>query len=259
MNHNAYKISYLIDEIIKYAKENNFRFIRGPINIPVIIFGFGFMKEGSSESLFIGKPVNPPIYQEIFLSKRFYVKFEENTWVGSPLLRFNPWKIKKYDFKDYEYFNPKDFDDFMKYKYDFLKIHAKNLPLSSRITPNIENLFENYGKFIFKYGYNFMVFLVKYRTTGKIVACGAYLPNPFRKDNKGNYDSCVVYTWAVEPEHRRKGLVLLMYGATSLLLWKKKIKYGAGPIGSDNKNNIEVAKRLAGKIDRTHLILEYKV
>jgi len=104
-----------------------------------------------------------------------------------------------------------------------------------------------------------MIFFVKYKTTEKIVACGAYLPNPFRKDSKGNYDSCVIYTWAVEPKHRRKGLVMLMYGATSQLLWKHKIKCGAGPIPKSNTANTGFALKLGGTNSRTHLIMEFKI
>lgn len=238
INHNSNKINLLIDALIEFAKEKELKFIRGPINIPVIIYGWGFMKEGSFENLFIGKPVNPPIYPNSFLKKKFYVKSEQVTWLGPRLPRFDPWKLKKYDYSDYEYFYPNDITDFKKYKSEFLRIHAENLPLSAQITPNINGVFDSYVDFVFRYGFNFMIFLVKYKPTEKIVACGAYLPNPFRKDSKGNYDSCVIYTWAVESKHRRKGLGMLMYGATSQLLWKHKIKYGIGPMPKSNIANM---------------------
>jgi len=259
INHDADKIAFIIDKLLKYAKKNNYKLIRGPINIPAIIFGWGFMKEGSEESLYIGKPVNPPIYQDSFLKKGFFIKHEDKTWMGAPYPRINPWKIKKYDFDDYEYFNPVDIDDFLKLKSEFLRIHAENLPSSSQITPNVAGVVDNYIEFIFHYGYNFMIFFVRYKPTSKIVACGSYLPNPFRKNDNGNYDSCVLYSWAVEPEHRRKGLVMLMYGATSLQLWKEKFRYASGPVPADNVANTAMAYKLGGINSRIHLILEYKL
>ncbi len=255
LNHEENKILKLMDEIVKYARKNSFKIIRGPINIPGIIYGWGFMKEGSLGNLFSGNPINPPIYQNLFLKNGFFIKNEQNTWEGF-LPRINPWKLKAYDFSDYEYFNPKDIDDFKKYKDIFLKIQEENLPSSARITPSIANVMDNYIEYIFEFGYNFMIFFVRYKPTDEIVACGNYLPNPFRKDNMGNYDSCITYTWAVIPEHRRKGLTMLMYGATSLQAWKKKIRYGGGPMGSNIKTNAGMAKKIGGKIGRTHLILE---
>ncbi|MFX1392696.1 MAG: hypothetical protein ACFFAH_03895 [Promethearchaeota archaeon] len=256
LNHNKEKISFLINEIKKYAKIHNYKSIRGPINIPTIIFGSGFMEKGSMEDLFITKPVNPSIYLELFKKNGFYEKSKKITWMGSPIPIINPWKIKKYDFSDYEYFNPKDIFDFMNYKSDFLKILAENLPPSSQITPNVGGLIDNYAEFTFKFGFNFMVFFVKYIPTGKIVACGSYLVNPFRKNYKGNFDSCIIYTWAVDSEHRRKGLAMLMYGATSLHLRKNKFKYISGQIDFENIANTEVAKKLTGIKSRTHIILE---
>ena len=199
INHEENKISRLIDEIIKVSKTHGFNKIRGPINIPGIIFGWGFMKEGSLSNLFPCNPVNPPIYQDIFLKKDFYIANIQNTWEGY-LPRINPWKIKSYDFSNYDYFNPKNLKELMELKSIFLKIQSENLPPSAQITPSGVDVFNNYTKFIFDFGYNFMVFFVRYKPTQEIVACGSYIPNPFRKDDKGNYDSCLTLTWAVVHE-----------------------------------------------------------
>ena len=258
INNETDKILFLIDLIIDYARDNNFKFILGPINIPVIIYGWGFMKAGSLNNLYACKPVNPPIYQKLFLKKGFSIKHEDITWEGSPLPRINPWKMKQYDFSDYEYFNPNDFNEFLKLKPDFLRLHTENLPPSSRITPDVAGVVDNYIRYIFEYGHNCMLFFVRYIPTEEIIACGSYLPNPFRKDTKGNYDSCVIYTWVVDPKHRRKGITMLMYGATSLQLFKKKVIYGSGPIPSDNIANTEVANVIGGAKGRTHLVLEFK-
>jgi len=259
INHNRNYISFLLSQLLKYAKEKQFKSIRGPINLPTVIFGWGFMQEGSLESLFVGKPVNPPIYQNLFFQNGFYVKIEEKSWEGN-YLRFNPYRLKQFDYSDYEYFNPNDWNDLMEYKEDFLRIHAENMPETAKITPGLEGLFDSYTDYLFNYGYNFMIMFIRYKPTGKIVACGSCLPNPFRKDAKGNTDSIVAYSWAINKEHRKKGLTLLMFGATSLQAWKKKLRYTTGPTGGEE--NIRFAKfadfvNLQNK--RTHLILELKL
>lgn len=259
INHGENKIYFLLDELIKYARDRNFKIIRGPINIPTVIYGWGFMQKGSLENLFVGKPVNPPIYQAIFIEKGFYKKMEELSWEGT-IFRINPYKLQKFDYSDYELFHPKDLNEFMNLKDVFLTINAENLPETAKITPNISNLFENYVNYLFKYGYNFMIMLIRYKPTNEIVACGSCLPNPFRKDKKGNYNSIVAYSWAVKPEHRKKGLAMLMYGETSLQSWKKKLKYTSGPTGgTENIQLPEFAKISGLENKRTHIILEFKL
>ncbi|TFG06496.1 MAG: hypothetical protein EU539_07490 [Promethearchaeota archaeon] len=259
LNHDQNLISFLIDELISYARENNFKRIMGPINIPTVIYGWGFMKEGSSESLYVGKPVNPPIYQKLFMENKFKLKLEETSWEG-PSIRINPYKLKIYDYNDYEYFNPKDLNDLRELKKDFLRINNEHMPESARITPKISELFDNYADFVFTYGYKSMIFFVRYKPTGEIVGCGSNLPNPFSTDEKGNNDSIVAYTWAVSPKHRGKGLPLLMYGATSLDLWKKGIRYTSVPTGGKATHSFEkYAKILNLQKKRFHLVLELKL
>ncbi|MEJ2251631.1 MAG: hypothetical protein P8Y70_12450 [Candidatus Lokiarchaeota archaeon] len=257
LNHNINGIEFLIHEIIKYAENNGFKKIIGPINIPVIIFGWGFMVEGSSDTLFIGKPVNPPLYQNSFFNQNFQLKHKELTFLFDPMPLLDPKKLKKYNFSDYEYFYPKNLKEVIKYKNSFMKLHTNNLPSSARITPNLEGIIENYGEFILKYGYPFMLGFVRYKPTDEIIGTISYLPNPFRTNEKGIYDSCVGFSWVVEPEHRGKGITLLMYGYSSSLLWDKGIRCWNGPVGGDNEVNIAALKNLGGKISRTHLILQY--
>jgi len=252
------KIIFLLNKLLEYGKQNNFAFIRGPINIPSIIFGFGFMEKDSSENIFVGKPINPPIYQELFLKMGFYTKFKQNSWEG-PLLRFNPWKIKKYAYCDYEYFNPRDWDELMELKSEFLRIIGENMPPSAQITPNASELFESWADFVCTYGHFFLFSFVKYKPTGKIIACAVFLPNPFRKDAKGNNDSIVGFSWAIDQKHRRKGLGMLKLGGTILQAREKKIKYGSGIMGSENIANTELSKNYGLSLKRTHLILEYEI
>ena len=252
IGHKKNKIELLLDKLINYARENNFKIIRGPINIPAIIFGWGFMEEGSSENLYIGKNVNPPIYQELFLKNNFYIKYIEKTWEG-PILYFNPWKLKMYNFNDYEPFIPKDWNELMELKAELLRLHSENLPPSATITPNVKDLFNNYADFIVTYGGLFMFNFVRYKPTGQIVASSCYLPNPFQKD------TIVGYSWAVDPDHRRKGLVMLMYGATSLYTRKRKIRHCSGIVASDNIANTEVAKHIGLSVTKSYVILELKL
>jgi len=257
-DHNKKIIKYLIDELIKYAREHNFNLIRGPINIPTPIYGFGFMKKGSLDDLFVGKPVNPPIYQNLFLKAGFNVLYEEYTYEG-PYLRINPWRLKNYDFSDYEYFSPNNWQELMELKSDFLRINAENFPDSSKLTPNIANLFDNYADYTVKYGGYDMFYFLRYKPTGKIIACGSNLPNPFRKNDKGIYDSFVAYSYAIEKEHRGKSLVLLMGGANSLIGWKKKMRYGSVLTGNADKSGGNIMERIGLTKRRTHMILQYVI
>jgi hypothetical protein len=257
LNNNPKGINYLIKYLIEFAENRGYQKITGPINLPAIIYGFGFMQEGSSDTLFIGKSVNPPIYYQSFLDHNFQIKHKELTFCANPMLKFDPWKLNQYNFDDYKFFYPKNLKEFRRYKDDFLKTHAKNLPSSARITPNPEGVIENYARFVLEYGYPFMIGFVKYKPTDKIISSASYLPNPFRTNSKGIYDSCVLFSWVVEPEHRRNGITQLIYGATSLLLWEKGIRFLNGTVGMDNEANIGAAKKIGGKLSRTHLILEY--
>jgi len=251
-------ISILLDELIKFAHKNKYNSILGPINIPAIIFGWGFMEEGSDTSLYIGKPVNPPIYKEIFLSSGFYLKFEEGTWEGD-LVKIDPWKIKKYDFSDYELFYPKNHQEIMDLKEVFLEIHARNLPPASRITPNVADLFDNYADFILTFGDYFMFIFVRYKPTGKIIASGLCLPNPFSKDKEGNCNSLVGYSWVVESKHRNKGLGMLMYGGMTIRAIEKNFKYCSGPVSTNNEITQKFARRVNYNLKRKHIILEYEL
>lgn len=258
INDHPDRISFLLDELIKYAHKNMYKTIIGPINIPAIIFGWGFMEEGSDTSLYIGKPVNPPLYQELFIASGFHVKFEEGTWEGE-LVKIEPWKIKKYDFSDYELFSPKSWEELTKLKEIFLEIHARNLPSASQITPNVADLFDNYADFIITFGHYFMFMFVKYKPTGKIIASGVCVPNPFKKNDQKQQDSLVGYSWVVDSEHREKGIGILMYGAMTLNAREKNLRYCSGPVSMDNVITKKFATRVDYELKRRHVILEYKL
>ncbi|MFX1258605.1 MAG: GNAT family N-acetyltransferase [Promethearchaeota archaeon] len=253
-DHDPIKIEILIDKLIDYAKNNNYKYIRGPINIPTVIFGWGFMVEGSNMNYFIGCPVNPPIYQQLFLKKKFFIKFKEDRYMML-VYRYNPYKDKRYDFSEYEYFNPGK-EGMIKVKEEYIKLHIDYMPPSARITPKSERNFDNIIDFIFEYGSDWMMWTVYHKPTKKMCACGYVIPNPFSKDLKGQLDSISFHDWVVHPDHRRKGLAMLMYGATSLKAFKHKARWGSWPVGAENIANIKAAEKMGGKRDRTHSILE---
>ncbi|MGQ4873427.1 MAG: hypothetical protein ACP6IY_05060 [Promethearchaeia archaeon] len=257
-NDDAELIEILMNKIISEAKELNMKQILGPINIPTIIFGWGFMKEGSKTSLSLAKPVNPPIYQEIFYKNGFNLKVEQLTWEGR-LVRVNPYKNPRYNFDDYEVIFPNDRDHLMELKDIMLELHAKNLPPSARITPNIENSFENYADFVLEFGDLYMFYFTRYKPIDKIVACGTAMPNIFIKDRNGNVKDLILYSWVVEPEHRKKGLITLMYYEMMLRAKKDKYRTISGPIATDNVANTGVAQSHGLITTRSHLILELEL
>ncbi|MFX1375193.1 MAG: hypothetical protein ACFFA0_05220 [Promethearchaeota archaeon] len=266
-DHDAEKIEYLTEALISYAKENNYSRIRGPINVPTVIYGWGFMTEGSCKELFVGCPWNPPVYQKVFFQKGFNILFEEDRYkmVG---LKFNPYKLKHrdgtlYDFSNYEIVNPGP-EGMYECKEDFIRLHRDYMPPSAKITPKIANNFKNLVDFIFTYGNRYMMWMVYYKPTGEAIACGYVIPNPFSKSRKGKWkgkwNSVSFHDWVVHPDHRRAGIAMLMYGhtATQLMPPKGPGEWGSYPVGADNTANSKMAQKMQGKKDRTHLIFQYE-
>ena len=272
------KIDFLINDLIKYAIERNYKYIRGPINIPTMIYGWGFMAKGSKKDLFIGSPINPPIYQEIFFKKGFKVLFQEDRY-EMPALRMDPHKVEKlinlginsWNYKEnifdtgdyeYEYINPGK-EGMMKVKEEFLELNAKYMPPSAQITPKKSSGFDSLIDFIFKYGADWMIWIVRHKKTNQMVANGYVIPDIFSNNKKGELNSISFHAWVVHPEHRRNYLAMIMYGFTSLLGINRKtphyINRGSWPVGAENIANGNAAKKMGGKKDRSHLILEIQL
>jgi len=260
-DHETKKIEFLVDRLIEYAKKNKYKRIRGPINIPTVIYGWGFMVEGSRKDLFISCPINPPVYQEVFLNRGFYIKFEEDRYYV-PGLKMNPNNLPGYDFTDYEYVNPGK-EGIWDVLDDMLKLHINYQPPSAQITPKKSFNYKNFFDFIYSSGREWMIWVVYHKPSNKIVACGYVIPNIFHKDKHGRLDSISFHDWVVHPNHRRKGLAMLMYGATSLQGINRKtnnfIRWGYWPVGSENIANIKAVLKMGGIKSKTHLILEYEL
>lgn len=265
-DHDPRKIEVLVDKIIEYARINHFTSIRGPINVPTVIFGWGFMVEGSRKDLFIGSPVTPPIYQRLFMEKGFTVKFQEDRY-WMPAMKMDPYrnpalKKKGVNFAEYEFSNP-GLEGMMQIKEEYIGMHADHMPPSAKITPKASKNFDNIVDFVHTYGTDWMMWIVRHKVTGQLAACGYVIPDVFHKDRKGELDSISFHDWVVHPDHRRKYLSMLMYGETSLRGKNRKtphyIKRGSWPVGADNIANANAAKKMGGKKDRSHVILQIEL
>ena len=277
LDHAPEKIKFLLEAIITYAEENNFQKIRGPINVPTTIFGWGFMVEGSKKDLFIGSPINPPIYQEEFLENGFNVLFQEDRY-EMPALKMDPHKNEKlismginngnykedpFDTGDYPYeFCNLDKQGMMGVKGEYLDLFTTYMPPSALISPKSSHSYDQLVDFVFEFGAEWMMWFVREKATQRMVSCGYVIPDPYHLNKKGELNSISFHAWVVHPEHRRNYLAMIMYGFTSLRGKDRKnphyITRGSWPVGADNVANGNAARKMGGKKDRSHLILQYE-
>lgn len=278
-DHNPKHIEHLLNALIEYGKLNNFQLIRGPINIPTVIFGWGFMVQGSKKDIFIGCPVNPPIYQKIFKKKGFKILFKEDRYY-MPAIKMSPHKVKKLiemGINEGDYHN--NLFDTGNYPYKFINLGKKNItpkirkeiiqlysdymPPSAQITPKRSQNANNILNFLDEFGAEWMGWIVVEKDTGKVVANGYVLPNVFKKNNVGELNSLGFQSWVVHPKHRRKYISILMYGFFITQAKDKNtphyITEGLWPVGSENIANANAAKKLGGKKCKSHLILQYQI
>lgn len=277
-DHSNENVEILLNTLITYAKEKGFKRIRGPINVPASIFGWGFMQEGSRKDLFIGSPINPPIYQKKFKEKGFIVLFQEDRY-DMPALRMDPHKDNKlismginkgyyennpFDTGDYEYefINPTQ-EELRKIKEEFISLNARFMPPSAQISPTKSHVYDGIVDFIHEFGARWMIWIVREKATGKMVANGYVIPDPFHRNKKGELNSISFHAWVVDSDHRRKYLAMLMYGFTSIQAKNRKtphfITRGSWPVGAENIANASAAQKMGGKKDRSHLILELEL
>lgn len=257
LNHEHKKIDFLISRLIDYGKKNNFLKIKGPINIPIFLYGWGFLEKNSNTNLFLAKPINPPLYQDLFIQKGFFVKTKELSLEG-PVLEFNRKMLSNYDLENYEMTHPRNWKEVLDFKQTFFKLNT-NLSPGSVITPGINNLYENFAEFLKNYGYLFMITFLRYKPTNQIVGSFICLPNPFRKNNRGIYDSYVAFSILIDKEHQGKGMGGILALSAVNEASKNKIRYNATPVESNAFRSISICKKFGLKIKRAHLILEYKI
>ncbi len=263
-DHDPKKISLLIEKLKEYAKQSGFKTIRGPINVPTTFFGWGFMEGGSDKSLFMGCPVNPPHYIDLFLQNGFKKKFVEDRYKCS-ILYFDPDNkanplVQNYNFEEYSYWNPKSKEEMYEVKDELVNLHSKFMPPSAQITPSLNTGFEDLVDYMFEIKVPQALYAVREKKTNHIIACGYVIPNPFSRDEDGNPDSISMHDWVVHPDHRRKGVAVFMYGKTTMASPSgPSYKWGLWPVGEDNTENSNAAKKFGGVLNRSHIIFEITV
>jgi hypothetical protein len=257
LDHNEFCIEFLIQELKKYAEKNGFQRIRGPINIPTIIFGWGFMEAGSRGDLFIGKPLNPPIYQKLFLKQGFLIRTRQNTWEGK-IPNLKPF-LTIYDLSKYEFFNFQSWEKFDSFIDQFFLLSAKNLDPESVLTPCIDKLFPNYINFTKMYGKEFFFSFARVKKTKEMVGTIACLPNPFRKNFLGKLDSFVIFSIAVNKIHRKNGIGWGLLDYVFTKAYRQGINFMSAPIESTQDATKYMSHKGELQKSRSHIILEYKV
>jgi len=259
IDHEEKHIEFLLGKLIEFAQKHQYKVIRGPINPPTFIYGWGFMTKDSLGDLCISKPVNPPIYQEIFAQCGFYVKSKQGTWEGE-IYKSSKEELKRYDFEGYEIHSPKDWDEILKLKLPLFILSARNLATESQVTPSPENIFENFVSFVKKYGGIYMLKLLRHKQSRQFVGCFIALPNPFKKNQEEKYKSFVGYSLTIDKEHRGKGLAMYLIKEVCDAAYEDNIRYASVPmeISVFECRNL-VKTNLSFSYTRTHLIMERKI
>jgi len=259
IDHEEKRIEFLLKNLIKFAQKYQYKKIRGPINPPTFIYGWGFMTEDSLKDLCISKPVNPPIYQEIFTQHGFYIISKQGTWEGE-VYKVPEEELKNYDFEGYEIYSPKEWDEIPKLKLPLFILSARNLATESQVTPSPEKLFENFVSFVKKYGGIYMVKLLRHKQSRQFVGCFITLPDPIKKNQKGKYNSFVGYSLTIDKEHRGKGLSVYLVKEVYDAAYEDDVRYISVPMEVNVLECRNLVKNKMGfSYTRTHLILERKV
>ena len=246
------RAEFLTEELIKFARDNGFEALRGPVNVPTIIFGWGFMEEGSSTKLFAHKPVNSPIYSDIFRQKGFTEVLKEHSFEGV-FTEVPPEFLKNFKLDEYEIVVFDTWEQFADIKIEFLKLNARNLPPKSVVTPNSAAVFDNYLEFSKKFCDSPMMIFVWLKKTKSLIGCFVGTPNPFDKS------SVVLYTIVLDKVHRSQRLGWLMALEFASHLLKRGINYCTTFVGTHVDSSREMSKRMGLPLLRTHTVFSYSL
>ncbi|TFF89282.1 MAG: GNAT family N-acetyltransferase [Promethearchaeota archaeon] len=249
-DHDPSKIEFLIERLQAYAQEHKCNTIIGPINIPTIIYGWGFMEKGSISSLFRAKPINPPIYLDKFKEYGFTLKTQEVSWEGQ-LPTNDQELLKNYDYQGFEVIDLTSWEELNAYTKSIIALNFRNLPQESLLTPKIEKVALNYVNFFVKFGELYMVSLLKDKKKDKIVGYISSLPNPFKA---GSFS---LYTLALDEEYRNKGLSWYLVNSIFEKGRAHGINYMSTPIEKSNIITQIMCEKAGLKLLRTHSIFKY--
>ena len=250
------KISYLVDKVIAFAHQRKFKMVQGPINIPTVLYGWGFMKEDKVQTVYRGCPINSPLYNSIFTDKGFQVKHTIVTLEG-PIPQISGDILTDYDYSDYELIHLNNWTEFFNYSGDYFKLVAENLSPEHSYTPNIEALSDNYVQIEIRFGHPFMLTFIKHIPSDKIIGHLVSLPNPFKKNLKGQYDSITLFTIVIDKKYQRKGLGLLLVKTSCDKARSHNMIYTTGPVDATNGESLKLGKKIGLVHMRTHEIFEY--
>ena len=248
----------IIENLIKIAKEEKCNIIRGPINLPPYIYGFGFSEEGSDPSIFCGTPYTDPSYIELFKNEGFEL-WHRLLWlrveIKSKLPYEKVWDIKNPDLNSDDWIDP------------FLELQAKYFPESARITPkrNKEVVLAAL-KFLKKYGSNKFIYLA-YDNNNKLIGLGYAMPNPFDLKQLKTIDitqtcrtnSALLFGGVVDPEYQKHKIMFQIFGEFFDYCLSSGIKIGECVLGEDNIASKTLLEKLGGNVVRKYQILQKRI
>ena len=180
--------------------------------------------------------------------------------IEGEIYKFPEEELNKYDFKEYEIYTPKNWDEIPRLKMQLLILSLRNLAPESLVTPSAEKLFENFLLFMKKYGGIYMVKLIRHKKSNQFVGCFITLPNPISKNKNGQFNSFIGYTLTIDKEHRGKGLSVYLVKDVFDAAYENGIRYVSVPMEINVVECRSLAKNIFGlSYTRTHLILERKI
>ncbi|MHA1414247.1 MAG: hypothetical protein ACTSO4_16740, partial [Promethearchaeota archaeon] len=205
INHLPKRINFLISQLINFAKENNFEKICGPINIPTLIFGWGFLEKGCRDTIFLENPSMPDIYIELFKKNNFQIYRRYLSFEGK-IPRLPSEFFMEHNLDEFEFFSLKNWDEIDSLKDSILSLTISNLSPVSSITPHPEKVFDNFINIAKSFFIPELFIFIKHKKDNKIIGLCFGFPNIYQKDNNGNFNSIIGYLGIVDHHYRRKGV-----------------------------------------------------
>lgn len=248
-------IERLVQELMLIARERNVSDIRGPINIPHVIFGWGFAEEGSSQELFAAADYTNPEYITHFTNAGFCImhrilRFKVPT---QPIPLEPTWEIKWGDVSE---------EGRQEWKETFIDMQIHLFPKTTQVTPNVIPFFDCCMDFIQEWGSGRLIIWARDTINGVRIPIGLGFATPNCYDmneETGKCKSILMFGGVIEPEYQQKGVLKQMLIMISNWNTEDGVTYGEMPIGDDNPGSIHMAKSYGGKQNRSHVILQMKL
>ncbi|MBY9005235.1 MAG: hypothetical protein KGD63_00570 [Candidatus Lokiarchaeota archaeon] len=252
--HTPNRIQFLINNLKKYGKKNNFKFIKGPINIPPIIFGFGFLAKSEDTKSYIGRPINSLNYYKKFMDNRFYPKHRLDTYFFR-LIKIDL-NCLDYDFREYKFLNLRE-NELSLYREKILLLHLSNMPNFTQITPNPQKNAQLIYNYLIDNIESCNIWIIKHKSSNDIIGCGYSVTDPITKD------IISFEQFIIKKSYQGKGLAIFMSFKimNHLLKYDKfKILNGMMSIEYNNKKMINFCKKYLNALKRRrYFVFEYKI